>query len=357
MSDRQVTPLAAREAISHAFSVGRPLFIWGPPGIGKSELIADIARQNNAKLIDIRLSLWDPTDIKGLPYFNPDLKQMCWAPPFELPSEEDATEYSQVVLFLDEMNSAAPAVQAAAYQLILNRRVGTYHLPDNVVIAAAGNRESDRGVTYKMPAPLANRFVHIEMKTDFDEWFKWAIGNRINSEVVGYLSCNKRDLFDFDPKGSGRAFATPRTWAFVSQLLDDNIGEKTLTDLVSGTVGEGLALKFMAHRKHSKGMPTPEEVLEGKVKKLKGNVEISALYSLLISLCFELKEVSEKKPEKVWLSSVNNFFNFMMDNCEVELVVMACRVSIDQYQLPFDPDQIDRFDEFHKKFGTYIMKA
>lgn len=357
MSDRQLTPSAARAAIAHTFKCGRPIFLWGAPGIGKSELVADIARENGAKLIDIRLSLWDPTDIKGLPYYNSDNQQMCWAPPVELPSKAEAEEYPQVVLLLDEMNSAAPAVQAAAYQLILNRKVGTYDLPDNVVIVAAGNRESDRGVTYKMPAPLSNRFVHIEMKHDFDDWFKWAINNKMHNEVIGYLSCNKKDLFEFDSKSATRSFPTPRTWAFVSQLLDDDIAEKTMTDLIAGTIGEGLALKFMAHRKYSRNMPTPTEVLEGKVKKFKEPPEISAMYSLLIALCFELKEVQDKGIHKAWTDSVNHFFNFMIDNCEVELVVMACRVSMEQYQLPFDPDEIKRFDEFHKQFGKYIMKA
>jgi hypothetical protein len=356
MSERQITPSSAQAAIAHAFDVGRPVFLWGPPGIGKSELVAGIAEERNAKLIDIRLSLWDPTDIKGLPYFNSTTHTMEWAPPVELPTKEDGEEYPCIVLLLDEMNSAAPAVQAAAYQLILNRRVGAYQLPDNVVLIAAGNRESDRGVTYKMPAPLANRFIHIEMKPDFDDWFKWAIKNQISNEVIGYLTCNKKDLFEFEPKTASRSFPTPRTWTFVSQLLNNNLGEKTLTDLVSGTIGEGLALKFMSHRKYSQGMPTPRDVLEGKVKKVT-SAEISAMYSLLISLCYELKEAEIKESHKLWKGYVNNFFNFMMENCEVELVVMACRVSMEQYQLPFDPDEIDRFDVFHSKFGKYIMNS
>ena len=113
---------------------------------------------------------------------------MAWAPPAELPTEEFAAQFDNIVLFLDEMNSAAPAVQAAAYQLILNRRVGQYKLPDNVLIVAAGNREADKGVTYRMPAPLANRFVHLELAVDFDDWFQWAVENDIHQDVVGYLN-------------------------------------------------------------------------------------------------------------------------------------------------------------------------
>ena len=139
-------------------------------------------------LIDIRLSLWDPTDIKGMPYYAANDNTMKWAPPVELPDTAMAKKYKTIVLFLDEMNSASPAVQAAAYQLVLNRKVGSYVLPDNVVIVAAGNRETDKGVTYRMPAPLANRFVHLEMRVDLDDWMLWATENKIHSDVVGSIA-------------------------------------------------------------------------------------------------------------------------------------------------------------------------
>ena len=121
-------------------------------------------------MIDLRLGQMEPTDIRGIPFYNKDIGKMDWAPPVELPDEEMSKDYPIVVLFLDELNSAAPSVQSAAYQLILNRRIGKYRLPDNVVMVAAGNRESDKGVTYRMPTPLANRFIHQEMKVDFSSW-------------------------------------------------------------------------------------------------------------------------------------------------------------------------------------------
>jgi hypothetical protein len=253
------------------------------------------------------------------------------------------------------MNSAAPAVQAAAYQLILNRRVGKYKLPDNVIIVAAGNRESDKGVTYRMPAPLSNRFIHLEMAVAFEDWFAWAVDNKINKDVVGYLQFAKQDLYDFDPKSPSRSFATPRTWSFVSELLDDDLDENTTTDLVSGTVGEGLAVKFMAHRKVAANMPNPTDILNGKVKELKTQ-EISAKYSLTVSLCYELKESSDKNDKK-FDTKVNNFLRFAMDNFETELVVMGIKLALTQYQLPIDPDEIECFDEFHDRYGKYIKAA
>jgi hypothetical protein len=353
---RTVGPKSAKKSLRRAFKANRPLFLWGPPGIGKSDIVKQMGEELNAHVIDIRLSLWEPTDIKGIPFFDSNSNKMQWAPPLELPDAEMASKHKQIILFLDEMNSAAPSVQAAAYQLVLNRRVGTYRLPDNVLIVAAGNRETDKGVTYRMPAPLANRFVHLEMKVDWDDYFGWAVDNKIHKDVVGFLTFSKKDLYDFDPKSASRAFATPRSWTFVSELLfDDEEDTDTLTDLISGAVGEGLAVKFMAHRKIASKLPDPTDILKGKVKKM-DTKEISAMYSLTVSLCYELKDSSDKNA-KDWNDQVNNFFQFMMDNFETELVVMGTKLALTQYQLPLDPDEIKCFDDFHAKYGKYIAAA
>ena len=352
---RTVTTTEAKRAIQRCFNKKRPVFLWGPPGIGKSDIVSQIADDMNGYMIDLRLGQMDPTDIRGIPFYNKEINKMDWAPPIDLPDQELADQYDWIVLFLDEMNSAAPSVQAAAYQLILNRRVGKYVLPDNVVMVAAGNRESDKGVTYRMPAPLANRFIHLEMAVNFDDWFEWAVSNKINTDVVGYLQFAKQDLYDFDPKSSSRSFATPRSWSFVSELLDDDIDELTTTDLVAGAVGEGLAVKFMAHRKVAANMPNPSDILLGKVKELKTD-EISAKYSLTVSLCYELKEASDANDKK-FDSKVNNFLRFAMDNFETELVVMGIKLALTQYALPIDPDEVECFDEFHDKYGKYIKAA
>ncbi|OUW68558.1 MAG: hypothetical protein CBD62_01430, partial [Candidatus Pelagibacter sp. TMED202] len=239
--NRTVTPNEAKSAIEHCIKLQRPLMMWGAPGIGKSDIVKQVADAQERQVIDIRLPLWEPTDIKGIPYYNSKENNMVWASPAELPTDPK----SNAIVFLDELNSAAPAVQAAAYQLILNRRVGQYHLPEGVSIVAAGNRDSDKGVTYRMPAPLANRFVHIELRVDYDDWLQWATDRKVHADVVGYCTFAKQDLYDFDPRGSSRSFATPRSWSFVSQLLSDDLPESTLTDLVAGCVGEGLAVKFM----------------------------------------------------------------------------------------------------------------
>ena len=359
MSDtRTVTSAQARKSLLKAFRVQRPLFLWGPPGIGKSELVENITTELGGLMIDLRLGQMEPTDIRGIPFYNKDIGKMDWAPPVELPDEETAKEYPIVVLFLDELNSAAPSVQSAAYQLILNRRIGKYRLPKNVVMVAAGNRESDKGVTYRMPTPLANRFLHQEMKVDFASWQEWAVTHKVHKDVVGYLSFAKQDLYDFDAKSSSRAFATPRTWSFVSELLaEDDSDDNTLTNLIAGTVGEGLAVKFMAHRKIAGRMPQPEDILSGKVTTLDVK-EVSAMYSLVISMCYELKAAVENKVEsKKFHEMADNFLGYMMKNFETELTVMGARIALTTYDLPFLPTKLKNFDEFHQRFGKYILQA
>jgi len=357
--NRTVTSQEARAALLRCFKVQQPVMLWGPAGIGKSDLVASITEDLGGIMYDLRLSQMEPTDLRGIPYFNKEKSVMDWAPPIDLPDEETAARYPVVVLFLDELNSGAPSVQAAAYQLVLNRRIGKYKLPKNTVIVAAGNRDGDKGVTYRMPAPLANRMSHLEMRVDFESWLIWAAQHDINRDVIGYLNFAKSDLNNFDPKSSSRAFATPRSWTFVSALLDPSLADSTVTDLVAGTVGEGIAIKFMAHRKIGASLPNPEDILSGKVKDLDVK-EISAMYSLATGMCYELKDQIGKLGKariEDWHKMADNFFEYMMKNFTTEVTVMAARMALTIHNLPFVPNKLKSFDAFHKRFGKYIVAA
>jgi hypothetical protein len=210
-----------------------------------------------------------------------------------------------------------------------------------------------------MPMPLANRFLHLEMRADFTSWQVWAVNNNIHKDVVGYLSFAKQDLYGFDSKSASRAFPTPRSWVFVSQLLEDeSVDTDTLFNLVAGAVGEGLAVKFMAHRKIAGKMPEPSAILSGKVKEL--NIkEVSAMYSLTISMCYELKDALDNKKVNMseFYSMFDNFLSYMMNNFETELVVMGAKIALKTYMLPIEHSKLKNFDEFHKKFGKYIIDA
>lgn len=352
-------PRDVRTLIMRCMAVGRPVMIWGPPGVGKSDLIAEIGAETGRPVIDMRLLLLEPTDIKGIPYFDPETKTMKWAQPSDLPTND---HMSNAILFLDEINAAAPSVQAAAYQLILNRRVGEYYLPKGVSMVCAGNRDSDKGVTFRMPSPLANRLVHVEMSSNFDDWQKWAIQAKIRPDVVGFLTHHKQKLFDFDPKSPSKAFATPRSWVFVSQLLDDTMPESLNTSLVAGTVGEGLAIEFAQHRRISEKMPKADDVLMGREKTLTVK-DLSAMYSLTISMCYTLQEwttrIDDPKDEmdkKMWHACVDNFFTFMMDNFQTEMVVLGAKTSLRDYKLPIVHRDLKTFADFHRKFGKYILE-
>jgi hypothetical protein len=238
-------------------------------------------------------------------------------------------------------------------------------LPDNVVLIAAGNRETDKGVTYKMPKPLANRFLHVTLDVNFDDWMMWATENRVHSDVVGYLAFAKSDLYAFDPRSPDQAFATPRTWTFVSELLEDDeddapLTDSQLTDLVAGTVGEGMAIKFMNHREHSGKLPNPTDVLSGKVTDLKVK-EVSAQYTLTVNLCYELAEAYKnlRKAKKLdkWHKMADFFFGFMMENFQTEMVVLGAKVALSNYNLPFDTKKLKTFKEFYNRYGQLIIDA
>ena len=356
---RTERPRDVRTLLIRCMKVGRPAMIWGPPGIGKSELIAEIGAETNRPVIDMRLLLLEPTDIKGIPYYDPTTKTMKWAQPADLPTD---TYLPNAILFLDEINAAPQSVQAAAYQLILNRRVGEYYLPDGVSMICAGNRDSDKGVTFRMPSPLANRLVHIEMGVNFDDWQKWAIGNHVKADVVGFLSHHKHKLFNFDPKSPDKAFATPRSWVFVSQLITDELPESLNNTLVGGTVGAGLATEFIAHCKVSARMPKSEDVLMGKEKSMTVK-DLSAMYSLTISMCYTLQEWYNKTKTKEdgitldkWHECIDNFFTFMMDNFQTEMTVLGAKTALRDYALPINHRQLKTFKAFHAKFGKYILE-
>lgn len=351
---REVGLKDAKRAIEKAIKIRRPVMLWGAPGLGKSEVIEQIAKSQNRPVIDVRLALWDPTDIKGIPYYDANSSSMVWAPPAELPSDPD----SNAILFLDELPNAAPSVQGSAFQLILNRRVGQYVLPDGVDIVAAGNRQSDRGCAYKMPTPLANRFIHLNIKPVFDDWLEWATENFVHPDVVGYVSFAKQDLHNFDPKSQSMSFPTPRSWFFVSELIKDEdlgVDSPTLATLVSGAIGDGVALKFLAHRKIASKLPKPSEIIKGKVKTLETD-EVSAMYSLVVSLCYELKELHDNKAKNFHVAC-DNFLNYLMANMPTEIVVMAVKIALTTYKINLDPHKMKSFTDFHNRYGKFILQS
>lgn len=360
-----VSPNTAVKLIERCMAADRPVMLWGGPGIGKSDIIAQIARMQNRPVIDMRLLIMEPTDIKGIPFYCPETNTMRWARPGELPGENEI-ELHNAILFLDEITAAPQSVQAAAYQLVLNRRVGTYELPAGIKIAAAGNRVTDRAVSNHMPSALKNRFVHFTLKATFEDWEGWAVKNRLHADIVGYLKANPGNLCNFDPKSQDYAFATPRTWAFVNDVYDPELPETMNRQLVGGTVGQGLAVEFMAHVRLKGTLPTPADILSGKVERLtdkQKSVSPSALYSLTVGLCYALTEVMDSiraagkdEDSKEWKTASDRFLGFMMNNMGAEMVIMGAMVALRTYKLPLN-DESEQFEEFFQKYRKYLKLA
>jgi hypothetical protein len=239
-------------------------------------------------------------------------------------------------------------------------------MPSNVRIVAAGNRETDRGVTFRMPAPLANRFRHINMEVNFEDWQQWAVNNDIHSEVVGYLSYAKQDLFDFDPKTSSQSFATPRSWSYVSEILNvpgfaEADRKEQLVEL-AGAIGEGMAIKFNEHRKIAQDLPNPTDILNGKVKELNSKVakEISAKYSLVVGLAYEINEAYKEagSVDKDLGVMLNHMIRFAFNNFEPEMVIFALKTLMKDYKIVFNFRKVldkDVQSTFNDKYLKYIV--
>jgi len=267
-----LTPRQLRVAIVDSIEASQPLFIWGPPGIGKSEIVGQASADLKRQVRDIRAGLLDPVDLRGVPYLaditqertrrpNPkaasetDLiptgaKVTKWAVPDFLPTSPDAND----VIFLDELNVAPPLTLGSFYQLVRDYRIGEFKLSRKCAIIAAGNRDGDGGVTHRLPTPLKGRFVHVELKPSVDDWCVWAVKSGIDPSVVAYIRWKSDDLHRFDK--NARACPDPRRWEFVSKIVSKPGSDQTVRlALVEGAVGMESAIRFVAFMKMYRSLP------------------------------------------------------------------------------------------------------
>ena len=270
-----------------------PVMLWGPPGVGKSQMVAQVAARHEAPVIDIRLSQMEPTDLRGIPFRVGEVVE--WAIPAMLP---DAGRHGpEGILFLDEITSAAPTVSAAAYQLILDRRLGAYEVPPGWAIIAAGNRQGDRGVTYSMPAPLANRFSHFEVETHLDDWVAWAYANDIDERVIAFLRFRPGLLFDFDPTHNPVAFPSPRSWEFAHRALQ-KFGDhpEVLLGALQACVGPAAGIELKAFIDNLDNLPDIDAILSGNPGKVPKEIDLQ--YAVASALVGRAIHASGSKDEK-----------------------------------------------------------
>lgn len=273
------------------------VMLWGPPGVGKSQAIRQIAKNieeltdKKTKITDVRLLLFNPIDLRGIPTSNADKTLAVWLKPqiFQMDDSEDIVN----ILFLDEISAAPQSVQAAAYQITLDRVVGEHKLPDNCIVIAAGNRVTDKSVSFKMPKALANRLLHIEIEGSFESWKNWAVKSGVHPKVIGYLSFRRDRLFGFDPTNDDLAFATPRSWEMVSNILNnvnDNVAK--ISPLIAGLIGNGAAIEFKSWCRIYDGLPDIENVFLGKEYSVPRDTD--KLYAIVSSMIAYARENSEK---------------------------------------------------------------
>jgi hypothetical protein len=297
-------PTAVAQALTVLASADQPVMLWGGPGGGKTSLVRQFAARTKRAYVELRATLIDPADLRWT-VRTVDGKLIFSAPEF-LPTEENS------VLNIDDLPTAPPLVQAALYQLVLDRKLGEYNLPKGTIVFATGNRETDRAAVSKMPTPLANRFTHIELEIDTKDWIDWAIESDLAIEVIAGIRFSAKWLCNFNPLSAEKAQATPRTWEFVSKIIKANPPQEILLDLISGTVGKAIGTEFMGFMEDWKDLPDPMEIMKNP-----GKVEIPRKPSVLFAVCQTLAKIVDKK-------TADNFFTYafrMVDGGLAEFAV------------------------------------
>jgi len=285
-----------REFLAASAGTHTPVMIWGPPGVGKSQITAEVARAHAVPLIDIRLSQMEPTDLRGIPFRVDD--KVEWSIPALLPDERRDGRHG--ILFLDEITSAPPIVTAAAYQLILDRRLGEYRLPQGWAIFAAGNRHGDRGVSYVMPAPLANRFTHFDVEPNLDDWVAWAHAHDIDDKVIAFLRFRPELLFEFDPARNPVAFPSPRSWEYAHRALCKFAGTPALLlDALQACVGVAAGVELKAFLDHMRALPDIDAIVRGESTQIPDGIDLQ--YGVAQALVRRAREAREpRQAERVF---------------------------------------------------------
>ena len=262
------------------------VMLWGAPGVGKSQGVRQIAEKiklatkKQVHVTDVRLLLFNPIDLRGIPTANEDKTLAVWLKPQIFKMDESDKVVN--ILFLDEISAAPQSVQAAAYQITLDRVIGEHKLPDNCIVIAAGNRVTDKSVAYKMPKALANRLMHIEIEADFDSWLKWAVSHGINRKVTGFLAF-RRDLFLADTAADDLAYPTPRSWEMVSNVLNGvNESINDVYPLIAGLIGVGAAIEFRSYGEIYSKLPSIDDIFNGRSAPMPRTSD--ALYALTASM-------------------------------------------------------------------------
>lgn len=313
-------------------------FFWGPAGIGKSEGVYSMAESiadktgKKVKVTDVRLLLFSPVDLRGVPVADNEKRFTNWLMPkiFDMDKSEDCIN----ILFLDELSAAPQSVQAAAYQICLDRRIGEFQLPENCIVIAAGNRTTDQSVSYKMPKALCNRLMHFNIKSDYEAWREWAIEHGVSDKVIAYLGFDNSRLC-VEPESSDLAYSSPRSWAFVSTLLNCTGNDPSaIHEMIAACVGNDNAVEFEAFCRGYANMPCVADIMAGRCVDLPKTHDV--MYAMVSSLVAAIRD----RGDELTLEKLDNIctyvlrfpkdfcMSFMRDiNClpDMNLKLMKCQ--------------------------------
>lgn len=284
-----------------------PMMLWGAPGIGKSDTIQQLAERLEKLYMkpcivhDVRLSLYSPTDLKGMPFADKVANKTTWLRPGMLDMDESDGVIN--LLFLDEITNASQSVAHAAYQLILDRKIENHKLPDNCYVICAGNRVADKSATTKMSTPLANRLSHFEVIPDVKSWQKWAL-DQVNYDprVIGFISYKPEALFTYEPGKDEMAFPTPRSWSVVARMLHDVDEVESMLPLVEANVGNGAAGEFFTYTHCYAQLPDVGGIIEGRVFEVPSRPDI--LYALCTAVPAKFRDLMCENNEVTYVKGL-----------------------------------------------------
>ena len=271
-----------------------PVMLWGPPGIGKSSLIHQISVEMKREVLDLRLAQLEPTDLRGVPMPNRDTGRADWFLPGFWP--ERAVKDTDTVkagccprgsgiVFLDEIEKAPISVKNASLQLVLDRAIGTYKLPDDWAIVCAGNREEDGCFSAPLGAALSNRMIHLDIEPDIDAWGMWARDFGVQEDIIGFLYFQPELLYK---QTEEHAFPTPRSWVMASSLSKNCKTQKEQKELIGAAVGKGAACEYVVWQNVYKAVD-PEAVFEGKMPENYEKLDQSTRYAIALAVAFALE--------------------------------------------------------------------
>lgn len=266
-------------------------YLRGSPAIGKSSVAHQVAKQLGLKVIDIRLAECDPTDLQGFPYFDQETKKASYYPLNTFPTENDDLPqgYNGWLVFLDEFSNAPLAVQAAAYKLVLDRQVGQHKLHKNVAIIAAGNREDDNAAAQPMSSALVSRFSIFEIEVNQKEWNEWAAGAGIDYRITSYMNFRPDHLYTFKPSTSEQPYASPRTWAMLSNVMQHISLTTSELPILASLIGEGVASEFLGYLKLQDELPSFETIIANPKTAPLGK-DLSILWATMGMVCYKVSE-------------------------------------------------------------------